>query len=201
MVILVDDEDGVEEEREQLPQDSRSASRLGSNYTAEALPWDEKRHDANPSGVSTSIWSDRAEPRGLDEIGRPKPRRPMFGQPSEMDDSGQHPFVTRPGPKIAGRAYSVTLKNDRRISVDDESRSSIGGADSRPPSQGSAFIPIQSTMRPRVKIAGRPSDAAFPIKMPGRRSGPERETGIDGVPTSRRNYKSSLSPYGILFED
>lgn len=204
MVILVDDEDDVEVEREQVPQETRSASRLGSNYTAEALPWDEERHKANPSGVFTSIWSDSAEPKGFDEIGRPKPRRPMFRQPSEVDDSGQQPFVMRPGPPISGRAFSVTLNQDRRISVDDESRASIGGADSRPTSRGSAFVPIQSTMQPKVKIAGRPSidgDGArkAPINMPGR-SDAERETGMDGRPPARRTYKS-LSPYGILFED
>lgn len=203
MVILVDDEDDVEEEREHEPRDSRSASRLGSNYTAEALPWDEKRHRANPSGVSTSIWSDSAEPKGLDEIGRPKPRTPMFRQQSEMDDPGQQPLVTRLGPKLAGRALSTTLNTDRRISADDESRTSFGGADSRPTSQGSGFGSMQQNMQPRLKIAGRPS-----LEGNGGRKAPianvpatfsERETGMDGKPF-KRTYKS-LSPYGMLFED
>lgn len=203
MVILVDDEDDVEEEREHVPRDSRSASRLGSNYTAEALPWDEKRHQANSSGVSTSIWSDSAEPRGLDEIGRPKPRTPMFRQPSEMDDPGQQPFVTRPGPKIAGRAFSVTLNNDRRISADDESKNSFGGAYSRPTSRDTSSFSIRSAMQPRLKIAGRPSfegngGRKAPIaNVPASYS--ERETGMDGKPF-KRTYKS-LSPYGMLFED
>lgn len=204
MVILVDDEDDGEGEREQIPQETPSASRLGSNYTAEALPWDENRQRANTSVVSTSIWSDTAESKKTDEIGRPKPRQPMFRQTSEMGVSAQQPFVVRPGPKIAGRAYSVTSNSDRRISVDEESRTSIGGADSRPASQGSTFVPIQSTMQPKVKIAGRPSfegDSArkAPINMPGRAAA-ERDTGMVGRPFARRTYKS-LSPYGILFED
>ena len=203
MVILVDDEDDVEEERQHVPRDSGSASRLGSNYSAEALPWDEKRHQANPSGVSTSIWSDSAEPQGLDAIGRPKPRTPMFRQPSEIEGSGQQPFVARPGPKIAGRAFSVTLNNGRRISADDESGTSYGGAESRPTSRDSAFVSMQKSMQPRVKIAGRPS-----LEGNGGRKAPianvpaayaERETGMDGKPF-KRTYKS-LSPYGMLFED
>lgn len=202
MVILVDDEDDGEGKREQTPQETSSPSRLGSNNTAEALPWDERRHRANLGGVSTSIWSDTTESKRLDEIGRPKPRRPMFRNASEMGDSA--PFVVRPGPKIAGRAYSVTSNSDRRISVDEESRNSIGGADGRPTSQGSTSVPIQSTMQPKVKIAGRPSfdgEGARkpPINMPGR-YGAEREAGMDGRPSTRRTYKS-LSPFGILFED
>lgn len=199
MVILVDDEDDTEEEREHIPHATRSASRPGSNYTAEALPWDEKRQRANSSGVSTNIWSDTAEPKSSD-----RPRRPIFRQSSEMGDPVQEPCVVRPGPKIAGRAYSISPNSDRRKSVDEEGRTSNGGADSRPTSQGSTFVPIQSTMQPKVKIAGRPSfdgDGArkAPIKMPGR-SGAERDAGIDGKPSARRTYKS-LSPYGILFED
>ena len=206
MVILVDDEDEGEGEgeREQVSQETNSASRLGSNYTAEALPWDEKRQRTNLSGVSTSIWSDTAVSKQSDGIGRPKPKRPMFRQPSEMGDSAHQPIVVRPGPKIAGRAYSVSSDSDRRISVDEESRTSIRGAESRPTSQDSTIVPIKGTMQPKVKIAGRPSfdgDGArkAPINMPGR-SGAERDTGMDGSPSARRTYKS-LSPYGILFED
>ncbi len=204
MVILVDDEDDDEGTREQVPQETSSASRLGSNYTAEALPWDEKRPRTNFSGVSTSIWSDTAESKKSDDIGKAKSRRPMFRQPSEMGDSPHQPFVIRPGPKIAGRTYSVSSNSDRRISVDEESRTSVGGADSRPTSEGSTFVPIQSTMQPKVKIAGRPrfegeGGKKAPINMPGRYVA-ERETGMDSRPSARRTYKS-LSPYGILFED
>ena len=206
MVILVDDDDDMEAEpeQEQVPQKTLTASRIGSNYTAEALPWDEKRHGANSSGVSTSIWSDTAEAKKSDEPGRAKPRRPMFRQPPETDSSALQAVVVRPGPKIAGRAYSVTSNSDGRSSVDEENRTSTGGADSRPTSQGSTFIPIQNIMQPKVKIAGRPSfdgeeGRKVVTNMPGQ-SGAGRETGMDGRPSARRTYKS-LSPYGILFED
>lgn len=202
MVILVDDEDDGEGEREQIPHETRSASRLGSSYTAEALPWDEQRQRANVSGVSTSIWSDTAESNQSDEIGRPKPRRPMFRQPSEIGDPNQQTFVVRPGPKIAGRAFSVTSNSDQRISVDEESRTSIAGAEGRPKSQGSTFVPIKASLLPNLKIGFEGSGVRkAPINMPGGRAGAEGETGMAGRPFVRKTYKS-LSPYGgTLFED
>lgn len=201
MVILVDDEDNRDGEREQVSQETRSASKYGSNYTSDALPWDEKRQRTNPSGISTNIWSDNAESKNSDEIGRPKIRRPMFRQPSDIDGLDQSPFAVRPGPKIVGRAYSITSNSDQRPSIDEEQGNSILGADKRPTSQGSTLVPIQSTMQPKVKIAGRPSfdgndGRKAPINMPGA----ERETSMDGRVSARRTYKS-LSPYGILFED
>ena len=205
MVILVDDEDDGGGKREQVSQETSSASRLASNYTADALPWDERRHRDNLSGASTSIWSDTAESKRYEEATKPKPRRPTFRQPPEMDHSAQQPFVARPRPTSAGRAYSVTSNSDRRISIDEESRTSTGGADDRPSSQGRTMGSIQSTMQPRVKIAGRPSfdgdgSRKAPINMPGRQSS-ERDAGMgDGRPFARRTYKS-LSPYGILFEN
>ena len=205
MVILVDDADDGGVEREQVSQETSSASRLASNYTADALPWDERGHRANLSGVSTSIWSDAAESKRYEEATKPKPGRPMFRQPPETDDSAQQSFVARPGPKIAGRAYSVTSNSDRRISIDEESRTSTGGTDDRPSSQGRTIGSIQSSMQPKVKIAGRPSfdgdgSRKAPVNMPGRQSS-EGDTGtVDGRPFARRTYKS-LSPYGILFEN
>ena len=205
MVILVDDENDGGVQREQGSQETSSASRLASSYTADALPWDERRHRANMSGVSTSIWSDTAESKRHEEATKSKPRRPMFRQSPEMDDSAQQSFVARPGPKIAGRAYSFTSNSDRRISIDEESRTSTGGADDRPSSQGRTIGSIQSTMQPKVKIAGRPSfdgdrSRQAPVNMPGRQSS-ERDAGLgDGRPFARRTYKS-LSPYGILFEN
>ena len=205
MVILVDDENDSGVQREQVSQETSSASRLASSYTADALPWDERRHGANMSGVSTSIWSDTAESKRHEEATKSKPRRPMFRQPPEMDDSATQSFVARPGPKIAGRAYSFTSNSDRRISIDEESRTSTGAADDRPSSQGRTIGSIQSTMQPKVKIAGRPSfdgdgSRQAPVNMPGQQSS-ERDAGMgDGRHFARRTYKS-LSPYGILFED
>ena len=204
MVILVDDEADRDEECEQPPHNTRSDSQRDSNYTAETLPWDERRLRADSNGVSTGIGSDTAEIQSSDEVARPKARRPMFRQPSETDNSAQQPFAIVPGPNLGERAFSVASNSDQPVSVDEGKRTSVGGADNRPTSQGSTFVPIQSTMQPKVKIAGRSSLDAnasrkAPINMPGR-SGAERETSVDARPSARRTYKS-LSPYGILFED
>ena len=203
MVILVDDEDERDGECKQIPHDTHSVSQWDSDL-AEALPWDEKRQKASSSAISTGIWADTAESQQSDEIGRLKTRRPMFRQPSEAGSPAQQPIAVGSGSKTGGRAFSVTSNSDQRMSIDEEKRTSIGGADNRPSSQGSIFVPIQTTMQPKVKIAGRPSfdgDVArkAPINMPGRSEG-ERETSMDGRPSARRTYKS-LSPYGILFED
>ena len=163
MVILVDDEDDGEGEREQAPRYMGSASRLGSNYTAEALPWDENRQRANSSDVSTSIGSDAGDSKRADEIGRPMPRRPSI---------------------------SVELR----------------GVEIRPTSQDSTFVPIQKSLQPKMKVVGRPSfdgdvGRRVPkIYVPGQ-PGVETETAIDGRPLRKRAYKSSFSPYGVLFED
>ena len=204
MVILVDDEDDRDGEREQVAYRTRSDNHRGSNYTAEAIPWDEKRQRADSSGVSTGNGSDTVEVQSSNEVGRSTTRRPMFRQPSEKGDAAQQPFVVVPGSKLGGRAFSVTSNSDQHSSVDGGKRSLIGVADNRPTSQGSTFIPIQSTMQPKVKIAGRtsldPDDLRkAPINMPGR-SGNEREMSEDARPSARRTYKS-LSPYGILFKD
>ena len=204
MVILVDDEGDRDEECEQPSYNTHSDSQRGSNYTTETPPWDERRQRADSSGVSTGIGSDTAETQSSDEVGRPWARRPMFRQPSEMANSAQQPFAVVPGQNLGGRAFSVTSDSDQPISVVEGQRTSVGGADNRPTSQGSTFVPIQTTMQPKVKIAGRSSldangSTKAPINMPGR-SGAERETSVDTRPSARRTYKS-LSPYGILFED
>ena len=204
MVILVDDEDDSYGEREQVSHETRSAIRWESNYTTEALPWDGKRQVAQSGGVSTGVWSDTVEPQSSDEIGRPRARPPMFRQPSEMNEPAQQPFAVGSGPILAVPVSSVASNSDQRIPVDEEKGISIGGANNRPTSRGSPLIPIQSTMQPKVKIAGLSSFDAdrarkAPINVPGR-SGAEQETSLDARPSARRTYKS-LSPYGILFEN
>ena len=204
MVILVDDEDDRDGEHQQFAYETRSASRWGSNFKAETPLCDENRQRANGSDVSTGIWSDTAEHQSSGETGRPKKRRPMFRQPSQMGDSAQQLFAVGPGPKAGRQAYSVTPDSEPQIAADEGKRTLIVGADNRPTSQGSTSVPVQDTMQPKIKIAGRPSfdaDGArkAPINMPGRSSA-ERETSMDARPSARRTYKS-LSPYSILFED
>lgn len=204
MVILVDDEDDRHGEHEEVSYETRNARPWGSNYKAEALPWDEKRQRANISDVSTGIWSNTTEIQSSGETRRPKTRRPILRQPSEMGDSAQLPLAAGPGPKADGRPFSITSASEPHVSVDEGKRTSNGGAENKPTSQGSTFVTVQSTMQPQVRIAGRPNfdaDGArkAPINMPGR-SGAKQEASMDARPSARRTYKS-LSPYSILFED
>ncbi len=202
MVILVDDEDEAESEPEQQVDNLSSSDRLGSTYTAEAIPWDTGRANASGTGVSTSIWSEGVDSNHRsEETTKSTPRKPLFRQPSDMGEPMQPPFAVRPGPKIAGKAYSYTSTKDGQVAADP--RGSISGDWSRPNSSSSSTVtPIQTSMQPKVRIAGRQSmdgDNARkpPVNMPYRPSVDEREEGT--VPV-RRTYKS-LSPYGILFED
>lgn len=202
MVILVDDDDEAEEKREEAEVE-RDDTRLGSNYTAEALPWDSERRKTNP-GVSTTIWSEYDNyGKRSEEQTRPKPpRRPLFRQPTDFGQSGHDPSVTRPGPRIAGKAYSFSSTNDGHLTADDEN--SLAGGGSRPTSSDSTALPLQSTMQPKVRIAGRSSMDGeglrrAPVNMPYRQNQNAGE-GLDGRMPIRRTYKS-LSPYGILFED
>ena len=202
MVILVDDEDEAEIEIEHQEVDPRDSGRLGSNYTADPLPWDAGRQRHAAMGVSTSIWSEhdghQAAPA---ETMKPEPTRPLFRQSSDTGEFGRSPSVVRPGPKIAGRAYSYTSTTDGQITADGSN--SMSGGRSSPSSSGSGILtPMQSSMQPKVRIAGQQSideDTARrpPVNMPYRNSVDSTESGSRPV---RRTYKS-LSPYGILFED
>lgn len=205
MVILVDDDDERDDDQEHDSAEKHSSSiKMGSDCTADALPWDAERQKSRSTGVSTTIWSDGDDSKNQGEDNaRPKPRRPLFRQPSDVGEPMQQPFMVRPGPKIAGKAYSFSSINDGRMSADDGY--SIRGDGSRPTSSSSTMTPIQSTMQPKVRIAGRPSmdgDSVRrpPVNMPYRPSVDEAGDEMLGRPPARRTYKS-LSPYGILFED
>ena len=193
MVILVDDEDDGDGERQQASHETRTSSSLDANHIAEALPRDNKRHRA-----ISSVWSGSADSRDFDEIGRPKARQSISRLPSEKGEAAGS------GRKIGGQASSIASSGDQRVSLDEEKKTPIGGTDDRPTSQGKTALPIQSAMQPKVRIGGRLSlegdeERKVTINMPGRRVG-QKETGIDGRPSARRTYRS-LSPYGILFED
>lgn len=197
MVILVDDEDNGDGERQQASHESRIASRLDVNHTAEAISRDDKRYRATSSGFSTSVWSDSVDSKNSDEVGKSEARQPVSRQPSEKDDAVASSLM------VGGRAFSVN-SNGERISIDEKKKALIGGADDRPTSQGRTVLPIQSAMQPKVRIGGRSSlegdeERKVTINMPGRRVG-QKETSMDGRPSPRRTYRS-LSPYGILFED
>ena len=203
MVILVDDEDEVEDEPEQKPNvPPRSSSRLAPGIPTEAIPWSASEKKASGMGVSTSIWSEGQDIRSRPEDHtKSRPRKPLFRQPSDMGESMQPPLITRPGPKIAGKAYSYTSNSDGQLAADDTS--STSGDLKRPESSSSSSrMTVQSSLQPKVRIGGRQSmdsDSARkpPINLPYR---PSVDEGEEGRIPVRRTYKS-LSPYGVLFED
>ena len=203
MVILVDDEDDLEGNSEQKVVDLHNTSRLGSSYTAEAVPWDAVGHKTATTGVSNNIWSEGSDSmKSAEERNYPKLKKPLVRHPPDTGGPAQSPIVIRPGPKIAGKAYSYTSISHGHIAADDGA--SIGSDRSRPSSSSSSILtPAQISMQPKVRIAGRQSmdsDNARkpPINVPYRPSVDGKEE--NRVIPVRRTYKS-LSPYGILFED
>lgn len=190
MVILVEagGESGVG--REQDTHAVRNESWLGSNYTADALPWDAARQKNNSFGVSTSIWS------GEEEV-KHNPWQPENAQAKQVVDSTRsHMTRSGSGPRIGGVDYSSPSTGDRGVTPPDNGQT-LGDV-------GSNILPVRSQTHSTVKIAGRPSmDGAnsrkLPINIPGQpKIDGEKDT--DGLIPTRRTYKS-LSPYGILFED
>ena len=206
MVILVDDEDEDEGRRVQeiSPLNKSNGSTLGSGDTAEALPWDHERHSSGPGVLaSNSISVDRTK-NAVDETRRQIPRRPLYRQPTDTGESFQ--IVVRPGPKIAGKAYSFMSASDQAVGTIEDG-SVVDEDGSRPPSSSSSAVkPIQSTMQPKLTFAGRPSlsrDAGSiwkpPFHMPYQRSEGSQHD-LDGQLPVRKTYKS-LSPYNGLFDD
>lgn len=203
MVILVDDEDEGGSEPDQPPIAVQSSKQAVSSYTAEALPWDVDKQKTSLAGVSTSIWSDSDKPKYLSESTSKLQRKAIYQQPSDPKGVVQPPAIVRPGPTIAGKAYSFTSTTDSHTSKDDSKLTSFKL--DRPTSSSSNLVPLQSTMQPKVKFAGRSSiegqDARKPpVNMPYRVSDDRGEAETQARPPVRRTYKS-LSPYGILFED
>ena len=122
------------------------------------------------------------------------------GQPPEVQSTS-----IRPGPRIAGRAYSFDSNSSHGISADDE-RNSVGSTSGNRPmsgvSQVSNMTTIQSNVQPpdlrwrkvedqeRLPSRGGPA----PIKFAGR---PSQEATRPLI----WKTKKSLSPYGFLFNE
>ena len=219
MVILVDDEDQGTNGTEHASATTQSPRKLKPSYTAEALPWDVEKQNAHKSGVSTKIWSDAEAPASTpaENIPIQSPSSILRG-PSMPIDVLQSSMPIRPGPRIAGRVYSFTSSSDGHNATDDGS--SINSSQpqglapdskldnsrlNRPSSSNSSMTPMQSTMRPKVRIDGENSIEGEkprkpPVNLPYRPSTDGLEASNPGRPPVRRTYKS-LSPYGILFQD
>lgn len=214
MVILVDAEleEDVRKEREKIEPEVRRNTKNG-NYTSDPTPWDTAtRRTNNASGVTTAIWGEGGFwDQKDDEAVQIDPKR--FGRGPVPQKTGLGPI-----PGIGDRKFSHGSKNERQAAVEDEF--SIGEktgkqgsfdnnpsshGDERPPSSStgsSSRVPIQTQLRPTIRIAGRPSFEApkpAPINLPG----PPRPTAADdpdGLRSVRKRTYKSLSPYGILFD-
>ncbi|KAL8705301.1 MAG: hypothetical protein Q9201_001588 [Fulgogasparrea decipioides] len=170
------------------------------------LPFASTKHRGSNSSaaISTTEFKPEAPPIEYDDLRRspdslPPPRNPNRPQFNSQPPDTQ-PFAVRPGPRIAGRAYSFVSNsdpgNDERHSV-----SSRGNDRTRPTSRESTIAALQppdlqwrkvDDVQPGVGVPGRGEQA--PIKLPGRLSKDSAER-----PPVRKT-KKSLSPYGFLFE-
>lgn len=150
------------------------------------------RVEANPSRPSTdSAWP------------RPSQAHPRYAQPPDFQ-----PLPARPGPRIAGRAYSFDSNSEHGISADDGGNSinSRRGASrdptDRPASQSSNTTAIRSNIQPPDIRWRKPEEqegpsgrgGKAPIKPPGRAS-----QDVETRPPVWKT-KKSLSPYGFLFD-
>ena len=202
MVILVDDEDEIQDEIEHDTFNLRECGHLGSSYTAEAIPWEAGRQKDDAMDVSACVLNEHDDSKITPvENMMSKSRIPLSRQPLDISDVGPSPSVSQSGSRTKGKAYSYASNSDEHIITDDGK--SANRSRSRPSSSSSSILtPIQTSMRPKVRIAGRQSmDDGIarkpPINMPYRSIVEDQG---DGSKPVRRTYKS-LSPYGILFEE
>ena len=206
MVILVnaDSDEDISKHREVEPEIRANAIR-GGNHAGNATPWESTRKSKTPAGASTAISTDgNSNMQEEDDIVKAKPKRAGRGL---VPDSAQPSRPSKARADSALRtAWTPVASNpsgERNAANNDEY--SIGGYESRQESVNNSKAPIQSQLRPTVKIAGRPSFEEklvkpAPINMPGppRSSAEDDPDGL--LPVRKRTYKS-LSPYGIIFDD
>ncbi|KAL8753668.1 MAG: hypothetical protein Q9199_004888 [Rusavskia elegans] len=130
--------------------------------------------------------------------------RHRYGQPQDIQTSVPQSLPIRPGPRIAGKAYS--FDSEHGLSSEDGYRSISSRGGDRPVSRDS-HITVNPSHIPPPDIRWRRPDETrgapprrgghVPVKMPGRLSqdsnGSQRSSGW--------KTKKSLSPYGFLFND
>ncbi|KAL8681105.1 MAG: hypothetical protein Q9186_002757 [Xanthomendoza sp. 1 TL-2023] len=127
-----------------------------------------------------------------------------FSSRSRQPPDTQKALPLRPGPRIAGKAYSFT--SEHGISADEgrESLSSRGGE--RPMSRDSHISVAQSSIRPPDIKWRRPNDQQEAAVPPVRGSRPsinaQARPSLDAGPSPPAwKTKKSLNPYGFLFND
>ncbi|KAL9597275.1 MAG: hypothetical protein Q9219_005256 [cf. Caloplaca sp. 3 TL-2023] len=151
-------------------------------------------------------WSKAKSPgQSTDSFVRPEPSQ-TFSRSSQAS-AGQS-FPIRPGPRIAGKAYSFDSNSEHGIIADDDRNSNgSGGKSNRPTSQESNATAIKSNIQ-TTEIRWRkvedkelppppppPTRGGYaPVKLPGKSS-------QEGPRPLVWRTKKSLSPYGFLFNE
>ncbi|KAL8674529.1 MAG: hypothetical protein Q9168_001047 [Polycauliona sp. 1 TL-2023] len=130
--------------------------------------------------------------------------RTRHTQPLETPTSAPQSSSIRPGPRIAGKAYSFT--SEHGLSSDDGHRSVSSRGNDRPTSRDSHFTANQSNIqppdirwrRPDENKPGTPNRGKhIPVKIPGR---PSQDSNGSRQSLGWKT-KKSLSPYGFLFNN
>ncbi|KAL8643924.1 MAG: hypothetical protein Q9226_008036, partial [Calogaya cf. arnoldii] len=197
----------VKEVPETMPLPFTSQKVRGPNA---GVPCNEQKPLPSPPPISFVGHDDL--PRSPDSLSRSRQQeqqqhqhgRQHYGQPPDLPTPAPQSFPIRPGPRIAGKAYS--FDSEHGLSSEDGYRpiSSRGG--DRPTSRDS-HVTVNKSHIPPADIRWRRPDETrraapnrggyAPIKIPGKSSqdsnGSQRAFGW--------KTKKSLSPYGFLFND
>ena len=158
-----------------------------------------------PSPPAISFVEHELLSRSNDSLLRPRQQeqQQQFGRNRYMQSQTSQSSPIRPGPRIAGKAYS--FDSEHGLSSEDGHLSTNSKGGDRPTSRDSHITVNHSHIsppdirwrKPDETRAGPRSRGGHPVKMPGRpsqdSSGNERSSGW--------KTKKSLSPYGFLFSD
>ncbi|KAL8854631.1 MAG: hypothetical protein Q9221_000666 [Calogaya cf. arnoldii] len=197
----------VKEVPENMPLPFTSQKVRGPNA---GVPFNE--HKPLPSPPPISFVGHDDLPRSPDSLSRSRQQeeqqhqhgRQRYGQPPDLPPPAPQSFPIRPGPRIAGKAYS--FDSEHGLSSEDGYRSISSRGGNRPTSRDS-HVTVNKSHIPPADIRWRRPDETrraapnrgghAPIKIPGRPSqdsnGSQRASGW--------KTKKSLSPYGFLFSD
>lgn len=151
----------------------------------------------NPDSPPRSRQQAQAQPKQ-------KQQQHRYGQPQDTQTPVSPSLPIRPGPRIAGKAYS--FDSEHGLSSEDGYRSISSRGGDRPVSRDSHVSINQSHIQPpdirwrrpgETKGAPASRGGPVPVKVPGR---PSQDS--DGSQrTSGWKTKKSLSPYGFLFSE
>ncbi|KAL8997244.1 MAG: hypothetical protein Q9169_003437 [Polycauliona sp. 2 TL-2023] len=169
-------------------------------------------HKPLPSPPPISFIEHDDAGKGAESLTRPWQTEPQqqqqgrsrHGRPLDPPTSTPQSFSIRPGPRIAGKAYSFNSEHGLSSEDGHNSISSRGG--DRPTSRDSHVTVNQSNIQPpdirwrkpdETKAGMSARGAHMPVKIAGR---PSQDVNGSRQPSGWRT-KKSLSPYGFLFNN